>query len=89
VVYLGGSRSRARINVQLSDGSAPVLSQTVENLSGPYDHRLELTYRAASPGQTLTVEYLQETASGNIILGAATSAPPAQIPLPLSGDPVP
>ena len=85
-VYLGGSRSRARISVQLSDGSAPVLSQTVENLSGPYDRRLELTYRAASPGQTLTVEYLQETASGNIILGAATlqastTVPPNQPPL--------
>jgi len=33
---------------------------------------VEISYRAASAGQTLTLKYLQETVTGNIILGAAT-----------------
>lgn len=71
-VYLGGARSRGRLEVSLSDSSAPAIRQTIGNLSGPYDNRFEISYRAASAGQTLTLKYLQETVSGNIILGAAT-----------------
>ena len=72
VVYLGGWQARGRIEVSLSDGSAPAFVQTVENLSTAFDRRLALSYRAGSAGQTLTVRYLQETSSGNITMQAAT-----------------
>jgi len=72
VVYLGGWQARGRLEVSLSDGSAPAFVQTVENLSAAFDRRLALTYRAGSAGQTLTVRYLQETSTGNITVQAAT-----------------
>ena len=85
VVYLGGWQARGRIEVSLSDGSAPAFVQTVENLSTAFDRRLALSYRAGSAGQTLTVRYLQETSSGNITMQAATlqgtGAPVNQAPV--------
>ena len=72
MVYLGGWQARGRLEVSLSDGSAPAFVQTVENLSTAFDRRLALSYRAGSAGQTLTVRYLQETSSGNITMQAAT-----------------
>ena len=85
VVYLGGWQARGRLEVSLSDGSAPAFVQTVENLSTAFDRRLALSYRAGSAGQTLTVRYLQETSSGNITMQAATlqgtGAPANQAPV--------
>ena len=85
VVYLGGWQARGRLEVSLSDGSAPAFVQTVENLSTAFDRRLALSYRAGSAGQTLTVRYLQETSSGNITMQAATlqgtGAPVNQAPV--------
>ncbi|RKT47464.1 SGNH/GDSL hydrolase family protein [Thiocapsa rosea] len=72
VVYLGGFKTRGRIEVSLSDNSAPVYSQTVENLDAAFDRRLALTYRAAGAGQTLTVRYLQDVSTGNVTFQAAT-----------------
>ncbi|WP_245969983.1 sulfatase family protein [Thiocapsa rosea] len=72
VVYLGGFKTRGRIEVGLSDGSAPVYTQTVENLSTAFDRRLALTYRAAGAGQTLTVRYIQDRSGGNVTFQAAT-----------------
>jgi lysophospholipase L1-like esterase len=74
--------------VSLSDSSAPAISPTIANLSGPYDNRFEISYRAASAGQTLTLRYLQETVSGNIILGAATLRGPGGVgvTLPFTDD---
>jgi hypothetical protein len=70
-VYLGGSRSSGRIQLFWGDSAEPAYEASV-TATGPYDQRLEVTYRGVDAGQTLTFRYLQETASGNIILGAAT-----------------
>jgi len=61
---------------------------TVENLSSAFDRRLAVTYRAASPGQTLTLRYIQETSGGNITLQAATleGGPPSGLVLPIMDD---
>jgi hypothetical protein len=70
-VYLGGARSSGRIQLFWGDSAVPAY-ETVVTATDAYDQRLEVTYRGADAGQTLTLRYLQETASGNIILGAAT-----------------
>ncbi len=73
-VYLGGSRSVGKIQLCWGDCevTGPAYETVVTSSSGPYDQRLNVTYRGAQAGQALTLRYLQDTASGNIILGAAT-----------------
>jgi hypothetical protein len=82
VVYLGVWQTRARLEVSLSDGSAPLFTTTVENLSDILDRRVALTYRAASAGQTLTVRYIQEASSGNLHFAAAALDPAHATPIP-------
>ncbi|CRI64108.1 exported hypothetical protein [Thiocapsa sp. KS1] len=71
-LYLGGSKTRGRIEVRLSDNSAPAYTKTVENLNAAFDRRLALNYRAASAGQTLIVRYTQAISGGNVSIQAAT-----------------
>ena len=71
-LYLGGTKSRGRIEVRLSDNSAPAYTTTIENLKAAFDRRLALNYRAASAGQTLIVRYTQAVSGGNVAIQAAT-----------------
>ncbi|WP_147431054.1 fibronectin type III domain-containing protein [Thiocapsa rosea] len=71
-LYLGGFKTRGRIEVRLSDNSAPVYAATVENLKATFDRRLVLNYRAASAAQTLIVRYTQAISGGNVSIQAAT-----------------
>jgi len=70
MIWLGGYRSRGRIEVSLSDGSAAPYITTLENLAGVYDRRLTVHYRAGSAGQSLAVRYVKETGS-NVTFQAA------------------
>ncbi|MDJ0906416.1 MAG: sulfatase-like hydrolase/transferase, partial [Woeseiaceae bacterium] len=79
-VHLGGWQARGRIEVTLSDGTAPFVT-TVQDLSTAFDRTLTVDYQAASPGQTLTVRYIKETGS-NITLQAATLAGEVAPPQP-------
>ncbi len=72
VVYLNGWSSQGRVEVSLSDGSAPAFSTTAGDLGAGYERRLAVSYRAASAGQTLTVRWLQEAGTGEVSIGAAT-----------------
>ena len=69
-VHLGGWQARGRIEVSLSDGSAPFVT-TVQDLSAAFDRTLTVDFQAASAGQTLTVLYTKET-GGNVTLQAAS-----------------
>ncbi len=77
-VFVGVWRAQGKLVAQLSDGSAPdyvstALDNGVSETAGLYT----LTYQAASPGQTLTVTFTQNTAtSGNISLQAAALTMP-------------
>ncbi len=71
-LYLGGFKTRGRIEARLSDNSAPAYTRTVENLNAAFDRRLVLNYRAASAGQTLIVRYTQVVSGGNVSIQAAT-----------------
>ncbi|WP_296805417.1 hypothetical protein [Thiocapsa sp.] len=71
-LYLGGFKTRGRIEVRLSDNSAPAYTTTVENLKAAFDRRLVLNYRAAKAGQTLSVRYTQAISGGNVSIQAAT-----------------
>ncbi|RKT47467.1 glucose/sorbosone dehydrogenase [Thiocapsa rosea] len=89
VVYLGGYKTRGRIEVTLSDGSVAPYVQTVEDLATAFDRRLAVTYRAAGPGQTLTLRYLQDRSGGNVTFQAAAlqgaTSPPPPEPIGLVG----
>ncbi|MEO8368200.1 MAG: M23 family metallopeptidase, partial [Candidatus Solibacter sp.] len=74
-VYLGAWRTQGQLVAHLSDASAADYADTSLNNSagvttvGVYT----LTYAAASAGQTLTVTYIQNTATnGNVAIQAAT-----------------
>ncbi len=77
-VFVGVWRAQGKLVAQLSDGSAPdyvstALDNGVSETAGLYT----LTYQAASPGQTLTVTFTQNTAtSGNVSLQAAALTMP-------------
>ena len=79
-VHLGGWQARGRIEVSLSDGTAPFVT-TVEDLSTAFDRTLTVDFQSASPGQTLTVRYVMETGS-NITLQAASLAGEVAPPQP-------
>ena len=79
-LYLGAWQARGKLDVRLSDASAPAYITYINNTADPVTTRIiTLDYKAASASQTLTVKYTLDTdyAGGNIALQAATlSAPP-------------
>ncbi|MDQ2831241.1 MAG: SBBP repeat-containing protein, partial [Chloroflexota bacterium] len=57
-VYVNASKARGRLTATLSDNSGPVYSDdSLSNTSGTTAGVYTLYYRAASPGQTLTVHW--------------------------------
>ena len=71
MVHAGGKIAAARSTASLSDGSAASYQDTSPTQSGRYDRNYTITYSAASAGQTLTVQWVNATASGNVALGGA------------------
>lgn len=72
VLYLGGTNSRGKVEVSLSDRSAEPYSLVLEDLSKAFDRRLVIPVKAASAGQELIVQYTQVIARGSISVQAAT-----------------
>jgi hypothetical protein len=71
-LYLGGNKTQGRLEVRLSDNSVTPYSVVLENLSGTFNRRVSLSYRAASAGQSLIVRYTQTRSAGKIAVQAAT-----------------
>ena len=71
VFHAGGQSGGGALTVSLSDGSAANYQDTTANQSGRWDRNYTITYSAASAGQTLTVQWVSATASGNVSLGGA------------------
>jgi hypothetical protein len=71
VFHAGGQDGGGKLTVSLSDGSAANYQDTTPNQSGRWDRNYTITYNAASAGQTLTVQWIDATATGNVSLGGA------------------
>ncbi len=71
VVHAGGENSGGQLTASLSDGSAANYQDTTASQTGRWDRNYTLTYSAASAGQTLTIQWIGATASGNVTLGGA------------------
>ncbi len=67
----------AQINLSLSDGSAPAISQafTASGASSSVQKMYVVDFRAASAGQTLTVQLVSTDPNGAVSLQAATLQP--------------
>ena len=74
-VYIGGWSSGGKLTAHLSDNSAADYVNSSLSGSGQYDGVYALTYKAASAGQTISVNWTQASGSGNVTLqGAALSS---------------
>jgi hypothetical protein len=71
VFHAGGQNGGGTLTVSLSDGSAANYQDTTANQSGRWDRNYTITYNSASAGQTLTIQWVSATASGNVSLGGA------------------
>jgi hypothetical protein len=71
LVYVGGWNSGGKLVAHLSDGSAADFVHASFSGSGQYKAVYTLTYRAASAGQRLTVQWTQSSGNGNVTLQAA------------------
>ena len=90
-VYVDATKARGQLTASLSDNSAPVYSDSsLSSTSGTAAGVYTLYYRAASAGQTLTVDW--QTAvdfGGGVVLEAATLQPVTMIPPTGTPTPVP
>jgi len=91
-VYVDASKARGRLTASLSDNSGPVYSDdSLSNQSATTAGVYTLYYRAASPGQTLTVDW--ETSvdygGGGVTLQAATLQEVTAIPPTATATPIP
>jgi hypothetical protein len=73
-LYVGLNKVLGKLTATLSDGSAAPFTDAVDNPTGTTYRTYALTYRAASPGQTLTVAWSLQTdhGGGSIQLHALT-----------------
>jgi hypothetical protein len=75
-LYVGLWDAQGRLEVTLSDSSAPALTDTsLINQTATSNGLYTLTYQAASAGQTLTIRWTVEASFnsyGNVTLQAAT-----------------
>jgi Bacterial Ig-like domain (group 1)/Invasin, domain 3 len=71
IVHVGGQDGGGKLTAVLSDGSADSYQDTTPYQSGRYDRNYTITYTAASSGQTLTITWINATASGNVTLSGA------------------
>jgi PKD repeat protein len=77
-VYVGATQAHGRLVARLSDGSAPdYVNVPVRKLGAKWNGVYTLTYRAASAGQTLRVEWTQArgtAAAGGPVPGVSLQA---------------
>jgi len=71
-LYVGGWSSSGRLTAHLSDGSAADYVDASLSGTSQYDGVYTLSYKAASAGKTLTVQWLEVAGYGNVTLQAAT-----------------
>lgn len=74
-VYTGLWRAQGRLEATLSDGSAaPYVNTSLSNASGTSNGVYTITFKAASPGQSLRIRYtnVSNDPVGNVTLEAAT-----------------
>jgi hypothetical protein len=76
-VYVAGWASGGKLTAHLSDGSAVDYVDTSFSSTGFYRPVYTLTYRAASAGQQLVVQWTQTSGTGNIKLQAVALAGPS------------
>jgi hypothetical protein len=72
VLYLGGYQASGRLEASLNDGSASPYEVTLSDLSGAFDRRVAISYRAATPGSTLILRYTMTAGTGNVTFQAVT-----------------
>jgi Thrombospondin type 3 repeat len=74
-LYAGGEGVNNRLTAHLSDGSTPdaVLSTTGHQTGGAYVTPMEITFRAASAGRTLTLTWAPLATGGALPFGSTTS----------------
>ena len=71
-LYVGGWNSGGQLTAHLSDGSAAdIVDASFSSATTQYKAVYALSYRAASAGQTLTVQWTQVSGVGNVTLQAA------------------
>jgi hypothetical protein len=72
LVHVGGYNSGGTLTGHLSDGSATDYVNIISAaIGGQYDRNYTISYSAASAGQTLTVQWVMSSGSGNVTLSAA------------------
>ena len=71
-IHVGGWNSSARMTVTMSDGSAAPYTEDVSYFGGQYVRDYQLKYRAALPGQSITVTWLMTGGGGNVTWSAAS-----------------
>jgi hypothetical protein len=74
-LYAGGEAVNSRLTVHLSDGSTPdaVLSTTGHQTGGAYVAPMEITFRAASAGRTLTLTWAPLATGGALSFASTIS----------------
>ncbi len=70
-VHVGSFNSGGTLRAHLSDGSAADFVDTTSTVSGSNDRNYTLSYQAASAGQTLTISWVCNSATGNVTLNGA------------------
>ena len=73
-VHVGGWWSGGTLTAHLSDGSQPDWVDVTPALNSQYDRNYQITYAAASEGQTLTVSWIMSSGIGNVTIAAASIA---------------
>ena len=73
-LYVGGRASGGTLTASLSDASTPDYVNSSFSGTGQYTVVYTLTYKAASAGKLLVVEWVQASGTGNVTLQAATLA---------------
>jgi hypothetical protein len=72
LVYVGGWVSGGKLVAHLSDGSAAdFVDSSFSSTTGQYKLVYTLTYRAASAGKQLVIQWTQASGTGNVTLQAA------------------
>jgi hypothetical protein len=71
-VHVGGWYSGGTFRAHLSDGSQPDWVDVTPVVNAQYDRNYQITYSAASAGQTLSVSWVTSSGTGNVTLNAAS-----------------
>jgi len=91
-IYVAANKARGRLTASVGDNSAPVYSDdSLSNASGTTAAVYTLYYRAASPGQRLTVDWQTavDLSGGGVVLEAATLQQVTTIPATSTPSPTP